>query len=64
MNFYPGTSGFSYPEWKGPFYPEDLPVQQMLRFYGARRTTGRGALESIARVCALAAGIFSAVVAR
>ena len=20
-----GTSGYSYKEWKGPFYPEDLP---------------------------------------
>ncbi len=28
-----GTSGFSYPEWKGPFYPEKLPQQHMLDFY-------------------------------
>ena len=28
-----GTSGFSYPEWKGPFYPEKLPQQQMLAYY-------------------------------
>ncbi len=28
-----GTSGFSYPEWKGPFYPEKIPQQQMLDFY-------------------------------
>lgn len=28
-----GTSGFSYPEWRGPFYPEKLPQQQMLEFY-------------------------------
>ena len=28
-----GTSGFSYPEWKGHFYPEKLPQQQMLDFY-------------------------------
>jgi len=28
-----GTCGFSYPEWKGPFYPERLPLQQMLRYY-------------------------------
>jgi uncharacterized protein YecE (DUF72 family) len=39
MNLYPGTSGFSYPKWKGTFYPKDLPVQQMLRFYGARFRT-------------------------
>jgi len=28
-----GTSGFSYKEWKGRFYPEDLPEKQMLSFY-------------------------------
>ena len=28
-----GTSGFSYAEWKGSFYPERLPPQQMLEFY-------------------------------
>jgi uncharacterized protein YecE (DUF72 family) len=36
MNLYVGTSGFSYKEWKGPFYPEHLPDKQMLRFYGDR----------------------------
>lgn len=36
MNLYAGTSGYSYKEWKGPFYPEDLPDEQMLRFYGER----------------------------
>lgn len=36
MNLYVGTSGYSYKEWKGTFYPEDLPERQMLRFYGAR----------------------------
>jgi uncharacterized protein YecE (DUF72 family) len=36
MNLYVGTSGYSYKEWKGPFYPEDLPDKQMLRFYGER----------------------------
>ena len=34
MNLYVGTSGYSYKEWKGAFYPEDLPDKQMLRFYG------------------------------
>jgi uncharacterized protein YecE (DUF72 family) len=29
-----GTSGFAYKEWKGSFYPEDLPAGEMLRFYG------------------------------
>jgi len=34
MNFYVGTSGYSYKEWKGKFYPEKLPANQMLRYYG------------------------------
>jgi uncharacterized protein YecE (DUF72 family) len=34
MNLYVGTSGFAYKEWKGTFYPADLPDKQMLRFYG------------------------------
>jgi uncharacterized protein YecE (DUF72 family) len=33
MNLYVGTSGYSYKEWKGPFYPKKLPAQQMLPFY-------------------------------
>jgi uncharacterized protein YecE (DUF72 family) len=36
MNLYVGTSGYSYKEWKGTFYPEDLSEKQMLRFYGER----------------------------
>jgi uncharacterized protein YecE (DUF72 family) len=36
MDLYVGTSGYSYKEWKGTFYPKDLPVQQMLHFYGER----------------------------
>lgn len=35
MRLYAGTSGYSYKEWKGNFYPEDLPARDMLRFYGA-----------------------------
>ena len=31
-----GASGYSYKEWKGPFYPKDLPEKQMLRYYGER----------------------------
>ena len=31
-----GTSGYSYKEWKGKFYPEDLPADQMLQFYAQR----------------------------
>jgi uncharacterized protein YecE (DUF72 family) len=34
MNLYVGTSGYSYKEWKGTFYPEKLPDKQMLHFYG------------------------------
>lgn len=34
MELYAGTSGYSYKEWKGPFYPKALPDQQMLHFYG------------------------------
>jgi len=33
MNFWIGTSGFQYTEWKGNFYPEDLPTTKMLSFY-------------------------------
>jgi uncharacterized protein YecE (DUF72 family) len=39
MGFYVGTSGYSYKPWKGTFYPKDLPVQQMLRYYGERFRT-------------------------
>src|ERR1043166_9467938 len=36
MNLYVGTSGYSYKEWKGNFYPKDLPEKQMLHYYGER----------------------------
>jgi uncharacterized protein YecE (DUF72 family) len=36
MQLYTGTSGYAYKEWKGVFYPEDLPAGDMLRFYGSR----------------------------
>jgi uncharacterized protein YecE (DUF72 family) len=36
MNFWIGTSGFQYTEWKGNFYPEDLPTAKMLPFYAGR----------------------------
>jgi uncharacterized protein YecE (DUF72 family) len=39
MNLYAGSSGFAYKEWKGSFYPEDLPDGEMLRFYGERFRT-------------------------
>lgn len=31
-----GTSGFSYKEWRGSFYPEDLKNAEMLRYYAQR----------------------------
>lgn len=31
-----GTSGFSYKEWKGLFYPQDLPDKQLLSYYATR----------------------------
>jgi uncharacterized protein YecE (DUF72 family) len=34
-----GTSGFSFSEWKGPFYPEKLPARDMLSFYAGRFST-------------------------
>jgi uncharacterized protein YecE (DUF72 family) len=34
-----GTSGYSYPEWRGSFYPEKLPPSQMLRYYADRFST-------------------------
>jgi uncharacterized protein YecE (DUF72 family) len=39
MRFHVGTSGYSYKEWKGSFYPEKLPQNQMLRFYAERFAT-------------------------
>jgi uncharacterized protein YecE (DUF72 family) len=33
MNALIGTSGFSYPKWRGSFYPEKLPEPKMLGFY-------------------------------
>ncbi len=33
MKLYAGTSGFSYKEWKGSFYPEKLAAKKMLNFY-------------------------------
>ncbi|MGA2479129.1 MAG: DUF72 domain-containing protein [Spirochaetia bacterium] len=34
-----GTSGFSYKEWKGVFYPEDLKAADMLSYYAQRLGT-------------------------
>jgi uncharacterized protein YecE (DUF72 family) len=34
-----GTSGFSYKEWLGKFYPEKLPADQMLAYYAGHFDT-------------------------
>src|SRR5207247_1711863 len=34
-----GTSGYSYKEWKGIFYPDDLPAAKMLPYYAERFDT-------------------------
>ena len=34
-----GTSGYSYKEWLGHFYPEKLPAGAMLRYYAERFAT-------------------------
>lgn len=39
MKTWVGTSGFQYSEWKGTFYPEDLPAAQMLSYYAERFST-------------------------
>jgi uncharacterized protein YecE (DUF72 family) len=36
MDLYIGTSGFSFKEWKGPFYPDDIANDQMLAYYAER----------------------------
>lgn len=39
MSTHVGTSGFSYPEWKGTFYPAKFPAKQMLGYYADRFAT-------------------------
>ena len=34
-----GTSGYNYPEWKGSFYPSDLPATKMLPYYAGKFPT-------------------------
>jgi uncharacterized protein YecE (DUF72 family) len=36
MTLYVGTSGYSYKEWKGSFYPEKIPAKEMLPYYASR----------------------------
>jgi uncharacterized protein YecE (DUF72 family) len=39
MAYWVGTSGYTYPEWRGTFYPERFPAAQMLGYYAARFPT-------------------------
>jgi uncharacterized protein YecE (DUF72 family) len=39
MALYVGTSGYSYKEWKGSFYPEKIPAKEMLHYYAERLGT-------------------------
>ena len=39
MNVRVGTSGYSYPEWKGNFYPEKISAKDMLSYYAERFPT-------------------------
>ncbi|HJU21615.1 MAG TPA: DUF72 domain-containing protein [Casimicrobiaceae bacterium] len=39
MKLLAGTSGYSYKEWLGHFYPEKLPATEMLRYYAERFAT-------------------------
>lgn len=34
-----GTSGYNYPEWKGSFYPVDLPAAKFLPYYASKFPT-------------------------
>lgn len=36
MDYFVGTSGYSYKEWKGSFYPKDLPARRMLAYYSRK----------------------------
>ncbi len=39
MTLHVGTSGYSYKEWKGSFYPEKIPAKEMLSYYAGRLNT-------------------------
>jgi uncharacterized protein YecE (DUF72 family) len=36
MKLYVGTSGYSYKEWKGSFYPQQITPPEMLAYYASR----------------------------
>lgn len=39
MQILVGTSGYSYKEWKGSFYPDTLPAAKMLSYYAGHFST-------------------------
>src|SRR5438128_360133 len=39
MRFHVGTSGYSYKEWKGSFYPAKFRQEDMLSYYAERFST-------------------------
>src|SRR5207244_16496 len=39
VNVRVGTSGYNFPEWKGPFYPAKTPESKMLEYYAQRLGT-------------------------
>ena len=47
MNLYVGSSGYSYKEWKGNFYPEDLATTGRVRCW--RTVLKRGCKRRISR---------------
>ena len=36
---YSGTSGYSFKEWVGTFYPEKTPAGEFLRYYASQLTS-------------------------
>ncbi len=36
MKLWVGASGYSYKEWKGSFYPQDIPEKDMLAVYARK----------------------------
>lgn len=39
MQYFVGTSGYNYPEWRGSFYPEKFSTSKMLAYYSERFNT-------------------------
>ena len=47
MQILVGTSGYSYKEWKGNFYPEDIKAESMLSYYAERGSSPSPEIRSI-----------------